>query len=258
MLASPKFTFRTERDPAKTTAGDVHRLTDLELASRLSFFLWSSIPDDRLLDLAARGELSKPDVLEAQVRRMLTDPRAHALTENFAGQWLYLRNLDGMVPNVLAFPDFDDNLRQAFRRETELFFESVLQEDRNVLDLMTANYTFLNERLARHYHVPYVYGSHFRRVTLHGRDALGAARQRQHADGVVAYRPYVAGGARQVGAGESARNAAARAAAERSSFEREQSTRRPRLNDAGAHGRASSQSRMRRVPQVNGPDWAVA
>ncbi len=163
LLASPKFTFRIERDPA---AASVHRLTDVELASRLSFFLWSSIPDNVLLDLAARGELSKPAVLEAQVRRMLNDPRAHALTENFAGQWLYLRNLDGMVPNSSTFPDFDDNLRQAFRRETELFFDSIVHEDRNVLDLMTANYTFLNERLARHYHVPYVYGSQFRRVTL--------------------------------------------------------------------------------------------
>jgi hypothetical protein len=166
VLASPKFTFRAERDPANAAAGSVHRLTDLELASRLSFFLWSSIPDDGLLDLAARGELSRPSVLEAQTRRMLSDPRAHALTENFVGQWLYLRNLEGMVPNSSAFPDFDDNLRQAFRRETELFFESVVQEDRNVLDLMTANYTFLNERLARQYKIPYVYGSHFRRVTL--------------------------------------------------------------------------------------------
>jgi hypothetical protein len=164
LLASPKFTFRLERDPA---IGGVHRLTNLELASRLSFFLWSSIPDDALLDLAARGELSKPAVLEEQMRRMLNDPRAHALTENFAGQWLYLRNLDGMVPNSSTFPDFDDNLRHAFRRETELFFESIVHEDRGVLDLMTANYTFLNERLARQYRVPYVYGSHFRRVTLH-------------------------------------------------------------------------------------------
>jgi mono/diheme cytochrome c family protein len=163
VLASPKFTFRIERDNA---GSDIHRLTDLELASRLSFFLWSSIPDDTLLDLASRAELSKPAVLEAQVRRMLADSRAHALTENFAGQWLYLRNLEGMVPNTSTFPDFDDNLRQAFRRETELFFESIVHEDRNVLDLMTANYTFLNERLARQYHVPYVYGSHFRRVTL--------------------------------------------------------------------------------------------
>jgi mono/diheme cytochrome c family protein len=166
VLASPKFTFRVERDPANAAAGDVHPLSGLELASRLSFFLWSSIPDDTLLDLANHGQLSKPAVLEAQVRRMLADPKADALVKNFAGQWLYLRNLDGMVPNSVTFPDFDDNLRQAFRRETELFFQSIVQEDRNALDLMTANYTFLNERLARHYRIPYIYGSHFRRVTL--------------------------------------------------------------------------------------------
>jgi hypothetical protein len=166
LLASPKFTFRVERDPADLAPGKVHALSDLELASRLSFFLWSSIPDDTLLDVAAAKQLSKPEVVETQVRRMLSDPKAHALTENFASQWLYLRNLDGMVPNSSGFPDFDDNLRKAFRRETELFFESIVQDDRSVLDLMTADYTFLNERLARHYGIPYVYGSHFRRVTL--------------------------------------------------------------------------------------------
>jgi hypothetical protein len=166
VLASPKFTFRVERDPAKAVAGAAHPLSGLELASRLSFFLWSSIPDDALLDVAAKGDLAKPAVLTAQVKRMLADPKASALTENFAGQWLYLRNLEGMVPFSTAYPDFDDNLRQAFRRETELFFESVVKEDRNVLDLMTANYTFLNERLARHYKIPHVYGAHFRRVTL--------------------------------------------------------------------------------------------
>jgi cytochrome c551/c552 len=155
VLASPKFTFRVEHD----TSGQIG---NLELASRLSFFLWSSIPDETLL----RADLSKPAVMEKQVRRMLADPKADALVKNFAGQWLYLRNLEGMVPNSVGFPDFDDNLRQAFKRETELFFESIVQEDRNVLDLMTANYTFLNERLARQYRVPYVYGSHFRRVTL--------------------------------------------------------------------------------------------
>jgi mono/diheme cytochrome c family protein len=163
MLASPKFTFRVERDPA---GSEVHPVSGLELASRLSFFLWSSIPDDTLLDLAASGQLAKPGILEAQVRRMLADAKAQALVENFAGQWLYLRNLDGMVPNSSGFPDFDDNLRQSFRQETDLFFASIMQEDRNVMDLMTANYTFLNERLARHYGIPYIYGSHFRRVTL--------------------------------------------------------------------------------------------
>ena len=166
LLASPKFAFRVERDPAQLAAGEVHALSGLELASRLSFFLWSSIPDEALLKVAAAGRLDNPKVIEDQVRRMLSDPKARALTENFAGQWLYLRNLEGMVPNSSDFPDFDDNLRRAFRKETELLFDSIVQEDRNVLDLMTADYTFLNERLARHYRIPYVYGSHFRRVTL--------------------------------------------------------------------------------------------
>jgi hypothetical protein len=162
VLASPKFAFRVEHD----AASGVRQLTGTELASRLSFFLWSSIPDDALLDAAAKGHLAKPALLEAQVRRMLADPKARALVDNFAGQWLYLRNLEGMIPFSSGFPDFDDNLRQSFRKETELFFESIVQEDRNVLDLMTAKDTFLNERLAKHYRVPYVYGSHFRRVTL--------------------------------------------------------------------------------------------
>jgi mono/diheme cytochrome c family protein len=166
ILASPKFAFRVERDPAGVLPGQVYRISDLELASRLSFFLWSTIPDDELLRVAASGTLHTPAVLERQVRRMLADEKAEALVTNFAGQWLYLRNLRTLQPNSLEFPDFDDNLRQAFQRETELFFRSVLREDRNVLDLMTANYTFLNERLARHYGVPNIYGSQYRRVTL--------------------------------------------------------------------------------------------
>jgi mono/diheme cytochrome c family protein len=166
ILASPKFLFRAEREPANVPAGAPYRIRDLELASRLSFFLWSSLPDGELLRVAAQGKLREPATLEQQVRRMLGDPKAEALVENFAGQWLYLRNLRNMIPNSLEFPDFDDNLRQAFLRETGLFFGSVMREDRNVLDLMTADYTFLNERLARHYGIPNVYGSHFRRVTL--------------------------------------------------------------------------------------------
>src|SRR6185436_10567332 len=160
------FAFRVERDPANLQTGTIYRVSDLELASRLSFFLWSSIPDDQLLRVAASGTLHTPAVLNQQVRRMLADPKADALVSNFAGQWLYLRNLKSLQPNSLEFPDFDDNLRQALQRETELFFRSILREDRNVLDLMTADYTFLNERLAKHYGVPGVYGSHFRRVTL--------------------------------------------------------------------------------------------
>ena len=166
ILASPKFAFRVERDPANVAAGAVYRISDLELASRLSFFLWSSIPDDQLLRVAGTGTLHTPAVLHQQVRRMLADEKSDALIQNFAGQWLYLRNLKSFQPNSLEFPDFDDNLRQAFQRETELFFASVMHEDRNVLDLMTADYTFLNERLAKHYGIPGVYGSHYRRVTL--------------------------------------------------------------------------------------------
>jgi hypothetical protein len=166
ILASPKFCFHIEPDPSGLAPGSVYRINDRELASRLSFFLWSSIPDTQLLDLAAQNKLHTPAVLEAQVHRMLTDPKAEALTTNFADQWLYLRNLRNMQPNSESFPDFDDNLRQAFQTEAELFFQSIVKEDRNVLDLMTADYTFLNERLAQHYGVPNIYGSQFRRVTL--------------------------------------------------------------------------------------------
>src|SRR5215831_15507434 len=166
MLASPKFAFRVERDPETIPVGTVYRISDFELASRLSFFLWSSIPDDELLRVAGTGTLHTPAVLHQQVRRMLSDPKSDAIIQNFAGQWLYLRNLKNFQPNSLEFPDFDDNLRQAFQKETELFFASVIHEDRNVLDLMTADYTFLNERLAKHYGIPNIYGSHFRRVTL--------------------------------------------------------------------------------------------
>ncbi len=166
ILVSPSFLFRIEQEPPDTAPHTAYRLPDLELASRLSFFLWSSIPDDELLDLATRGELGKPAVLEQQARRMLADPRAHMLVSNFAGQWLYLRNLDSFAPDARLFPDFDDNLRQAFREETELFFESVLREDRSVLDLLKADYTFLNERLAKHYGIAKIYGSRFRRVPM--------------------------------------------------------------------------------------------
>jgi hypothetical protein len=166
ILASPKFLFRVERDPAGATAGGSYPVSDAELASRLSFFLWSSIPDDELLRLANEGKLKNPAVFDRQVRRMLADPKSQALVDNFAGQWLQLRNLRNVQPNTDLFPDFDDNLRQSFRRETELLFESVVQEDRSVLDLLTADYTFVNERLARHYGIPDIYGSRFRRVAV--------------------------------------------------------------------------------------------
>jgi mono/diheme cytochrome c family protein len=166
ILASPSFVFRPEAEPAAIATGTAYRVTDLELASRLSFFLWSSIPDEELLRVAREGRLSQPATLRVEMRRMLADPRSSAFINNFAGQWLHLRNLRSIIPNSDLFPDFDDNLRQAFRREAELFFESVLRENRSVLDLMTADYTFVNERLARHYGLGDVFGSGFRRVQL--------------------------------------------------------------------------------------------
>ena len=166
VLVSPEFLFRIEQDPLGLAPNTVYRISDLALASRLSFFLWSSIPDDELLTTAEHGELHKPRVLEKQVRRMLADSRSQNLVSNFADQWLYLRNLESSTPDLRLFPDFDDNLRQAFRRETELHFETVLREDRSVLNLIKADYTFLNERLAKHYGIPNVYGSQFRRVAL--------------------------------------------------------------------------------------------
>jgi hypothetical protein len=168
ILTDPKFLFRTETDPAKAVPGSIHPVSDLELASRLSFFLWSTIPDDQLITLASQGKLRDPVVLEQQVKRMLADDRSEALVKNFAGQWLLLRNLPNVQPDPNEFPNFDDNLRQAFRRETEMFFGSILREDRNVLDLLTADYTFVNERLAKHYGIPGVYGSQFRPVKLTG------------------------------------------------------------------------------------------
>jgi hypothetical protein len=166
VLINPDFLFRVETDPKKVAANGVYRISDLELASRLSFFLWSSVPDDELLEAAVRGRLSQPGELEKQARRMLADRRSFNLATNFAGQWLRLRNVEAVTPNSAIYRDFDDNLRQAFRQETELFFDSVLREDRSVLNLIRADYTFLNERLAKHYGIPNVHGSRFRRVTL--------------------------------------------------------------------------------------------
>ncbi len=166
ILVHPEFLFRIEQEPEATEPGTVYRIRDTELASRLSFFLWSSIPDDELLSLAESKQLHDPKVLEQQTLRMLADSRSRALVENFASQWLYLRNLDSITPDARLFPDFGDNLRQAFRRETELFFESVIRNDESVLNLIDADYTFLNERLAKHYGIPNVYGSRFRRVSL--------------------------------------------------------------------------------------------
>ena len=177
ILTDPEFLFRIERDPTAAPPGTLYRISDLELASRLSFFLWSSIPDDQLLDVAARGQLKEPAVLEQQVRRMLRDSRSNALVSNFFGQWLYTRNVAVVKPDPKAFPDFDENLREAFQRETDLFLDSQLREDRRLAELLTANYTFVNERLARHYGIPNVYGSHFRRVTLEDSPRAGVLSQ---------------------------------------------------------------------------------
>jgi mono/diheme cytochrome c family protein len=166
MLASPQFLIRAEQEPEGLAPGEIYRISDLELASRLSFFLWSSIPDDELLTVAAENRLKDPDVLAQQVRRMLADPRSESLVTNFGRQWLYLRNLATTAPDQTVFPDWDDELRAGFARETELLLEHIIREDRSVVDILDADYTFLNERLARHYGVPNIYGSHFRRVSL--------------------------------------------------------------------------------------------
>jgi hypothetical protein len=166
LLVSPRFLYRIEQDPTNATPGSPYRVSDVEMASRLSFFLWSSIPDDELLDVAIAGRLREPAVLEQQVRRMLRDERSRALGSNFAGQWLFLRNLRSLQPDADVFPDFDHNLREALQRETEMLFESVVLEDKSVLRLLDADYTFVNERLARHYGIPNIYGTQFRKVTV--------------------------------------------------------------------------------------------
>src|SRR5581483_7855600 len=158
--------FRVEHDPKGAAPGSVYRINDFELASRLSFFLWSSIPDDPLLDAAEQGKLRDTASIQAQVKRMLDDPRSQALVDNFAGQWLYLRNLQLSKPDPDAFPEFNDSLRDAFRTETALFFQNILREDHSILELIDANYTFLNQQLAEHYGIKNVYGSQFRKVTL--------------------------------------------------------------------------------------------
>ena len=248
----PKFLVRTERVPA-SRPGTVYRVTDVELASRLSFFLWSSMPDDELLRARRRrAGCARPATLEQQVRRMLADPRAPALVENFAGQWLQLRNLRSALPDSREFPDFDDQLRQAFRRETELLFDSILREDRSVLDLLTADYTFVNERLAKHYGIPHIYGSHFRRVPVTvdaRRGVLGHGSiltVTSHADRTSPVRP------RQVDPRQPARHAAAAAAARRAGAARAIGPGAAD-DDARADGAAPGEPAVRQLPQGDGP-----
>ena len=177
ILVSPNFLFRVEIDPPGISPGTAYRIREIDLASRLSFFLWSTIPDDELFDLAERGKLKEPAILEQQVRRMLADPRANTLVSNFVNQWLYLRNMENVLPDPAAFPGFDENLRVALARETDLFFQSMLREDRSILELLGANYTFLNERLARHYGISGIHGTEFRRVTLSNEERKGLLGQ---------------------------------------------------------------------------------
>ena len=216
MLVDPDFLLRIERDPAGAAPGAPYRLSDVEVAARLAFFLWGSIPDEPLLDAAEQGTLTEPAVLEAQVRRMLADPRARSLVDDFAMQWLHLRNLEDVTGDPVPFPDFDDNLVEAFRQETTLFLASTLRGDRSVLDLLDADYTFVNERLARHYGIPGVYGSRFRRVTLPDREQRGGLLGHGGPAGPdLVSDPHVAGAARQVAARHDSRRAAPVAAGRR-------------------------------------------
>ena len=260
LLVSPEFLFRVERDPLDQDEADASRpylISDLELASRLSFFLWANIPDDELIDVAASGTLRNPTVLESQVRRMLADPRADTLVTNFAAQWLYLRNLPAVSPNFIAFPDFDDTLRRAMRQETELFFGSIIHEDRSALDLLTADYTFVNERLAKHYDIPNIYGSHFRRITLPPDSPRGGLLGQGSILAVTAYATRTSPGrSRQVDTGEPAGDPSAPAATQCPAVERGQVRRGPL--DARADGRAPTEPSVRVVPCDNGPRRVVA
>ena len=252
ILVSPKFLFRFESQPETAAPNTAYRITDLELASRLSFFLWSSIPDDELLNVAEKKTLHDPAVLEQQVRRMLADPRSEALVSNFAGQWLHIRNVSGFRPSPELLFHFDDNLRQAFERETELFFDSIIRENRSVLDLLDADYTFLNERLARHYGIPGVYGERFRRVSLPADSVRrGLLGQGSILTGTSRREPDLSGDPREMDPGEYFRRAAATAACERARAEgREGPGEGPA--DARADGATPGQSRLRELPCADG------
>ena len=249
LLVHPRFLYRVEQDPAKVAPGSNYRISDLELASRLSFFIWSSIPDEELLTVATAGRLRNPAVLEQQVRRMLKDERARALGSNFAGQWLYLRNLRGLQPDADVFPDFDHNLREALQRETELLFESIVLEDKRVTTLLDADYTFLNERLARHYGVAERVRHAVPPRPGDERRAKGPAGTRQRPGADLAEQPHVAGPARQVRAHEPSRHAAAVAAGGRAA-----ARRKPRKSEvhAGSDGRAPEEPGLLGLPQTHG------
>ena len=251
ILASPKFLYRAERSPSGLAPGSVHAIGDVELASRLSFFLIGRAPDEELLAVAERGTLTTPSVLDAQVRRLLADPRAESLVSNFAFQWLKMRALEEIDPDPIIFPNFDDSLRAAFRREMELFVGSVLREDRSVLDLLTANHTFVNERLALHYGIPNVRGDRFRRITLTRSEPLGPARKGRGAADDVLRQPHGAGAAGRLDPGEHPGNAAGGAAARRRSVPGKQGRREGAVG-ARDHGAASRQAVLQRLPRRDG------
>ena len=254
VLADPEFIYRGEPESPALPAGRTYRISDTELASRLSFFLWSSIPDEELLTVATQGRLKNPAVLEQQIRRMIADPKSKSLVENFTGQWLNVRGMAAMEPVVNLFPDFDSTLREAFRREAELFFDSIVHEDRSILDLLTADYTFVNERLAKHYGIPNVTGSQFRRVQLGpefdmrrgllGKGALLTVTSAAARTSPVRSRQVVpADLPRHQPAGSAAERAGDQAGGERRGGECQ------RADHAAAHGAASQQSDLRVVPQ---------
>ena len=253
ILMSPKFLFRFESQPPKAAANTAYRVSDLDLASRLSFFLWSSIPDDELVALAEKKTLSKPEVLQQQVKRMLADPRSQAMVDNFAGQWLHIRNVAVHQPSPETLFHFDDNLRKAFEQETKLFFESIMRENRSVLELVDADYTFLNERLARHYGIDGVQGERFRRVTLpRGQPPRRTARAGVDSDGDLLSKPDVGRDSRQVDSRERIRRAAAAPSAERAGAERRARSAEG-ASDARTDGGTPRQSCVRRLPRTDGP-----
>ena len=257
VLVDPQFVFRMEHVPANLAAGAVYRLKDTEIATRLSFFLWSSIPDDTLLDLAIAGQLSEPAVLERETRRMLADPKSKSLIDNFAAQWMHLRELDNAQPDS---PDFDGNLRMSFEREMQLFFDSILREDRSLIDLLDADYTFVDERLARHYGIPGVKGSLFRRVPLAAnhprRGVLGKGSVLLVTSASNRTSPVRA---RPVGAGEPARIAGAEPAARRRNEPRSEGRGHGKAEDAApAYGPAPPAADLRVVPQHHGPHRVLA
>ena len=259
ILSSPHFIFRLERQPETARAGN-YRVADLDLASRLSFFLWGTVPDKELIDVAAQASCPTRSCSRSRRERMLADPRAEALGERFAAQWLRLQDIDKVKPDPNFYPNFDDNLAgHDAERNRVMFFNNLVREDRSLLDLYHANYSFINERLARHYGIPGVAGNDFRKVHVSRRPPPRHPRSGQHARADLDGQSHVAGAARQVGDGSAARHAAAAAAAQRARpRSRRRSQGRPRADDAGAHGNSPREPDVQLVPPVHGSDWPGA